>query len=208
MQNLIKVVYPVVAATVTFDVVYDNNGTMTARESDTAMTNEPVGSIIYKGSPTKLVAGDIVIIKVDGVPLDGQEYHINVALETTVADDNPDGSSTDVTFTMADGPTDVSLNGIYNNMIASVTDVSGGVVASRRIIGYTAATRKIEVDEAFKFPLAIGDQVKIWSDTYSQTAAASVIGDIATAVWSRQQSLSRDVGTTGRKQSDIRGGIY
>ena len=80
MTNLIKVVYTT-GKTITFSVYYDNAGTMTARETNTAMTEQPNGSGLYKGSPTVIVAGDIVIIKEGSVILGAKEYHINIALE-------------------------------------------------------------------------------------------------------------------------------
>jgi len=204
MTNLIKVIYAT-GKTIKYQVFYDNNGTIAARAAAVTMAEEPVGSGVYKGSPTLIVAGDIVVITEGSNIISGDEYHVNIALESAVADDNPDGSSIDTTFTLTDGS---GNNDEYNNMVISVIDVSGGVVASRRVIDYTGANKKVETDAAFEFPIAIGDKVRIWADTYSQTAGAAAITDIATAVWNRQQALHRDVGTTGRKQSSIKGGFY
>ena len=54
MINLIVADY-LTGKTLTFSVYYDNAGTITARETGTAMTEEPAGSGLYKGSPTLLV---------------------------------------------------------------------------------------------------------------------------------------------------------
>ncbi len=179
MTNLIRILFKTGVVNLTVNVIYDNAGTMTAREIDVPLTEEPANSSVYVGSPNVLISGDIVVVYEGGAFRGGREYEINVALETTIADDNPDGSSSDQTFILADGS---GSNDEYNSMIVSVTDITGNVVASRRIVDYTGANKKIEVDSPFEFPLAIGDKVRIWADTYSQTATVELIDDIVTAI--------------------------
>ncbi len=168
-----------------------------ARETDTSLTETPASSGLYLGTATLLVTGDNVVIK-DGSAVVGHgQQSIEVALETTILDANPDGSNTDVTFTLSAGSTD---DDEYNNMVIAVTDVSGGVVSARRAVDYVGASKKVSVDAAFEFPLADGDRVRLWASTYSQTADAAAISDIADAVWNETQSDHLAEGSTGAKQ--------
>lgn len=120
-----------------------------------------------------------------------------IALETTVANADPDGSDADGTFTLAKGSAN---DDEYNNMVIAVSDVSGGVTASRRITDYTGATKKITVDYPFEFPIADGDYVRIWADTYSTTAGAAAAGEIADAVWEESQTEHVTAGSMGASQ--------
>lgn len=128
---------------------------------------------------------------------------INIALETTISDPDPDGSSSDLTFVLTAG----SLNDDeYNNMVVAVIDASGNVTASRRVSGYvgngSAPNRKVTVDESFEFPLAVGDLVIIWADTYSQTAGAAAADQIAARVWQQVASSFNADGTMGELQNE------
>jgi hypothetical protein len=162
--------------TLTFSV-YTEAGS--ARETGTSLTETPASSGLYLGTATLLVPGDNVVIKEGSVIVGHGQFDIEIALETTIADDNPDGSSVDQTFTLAEGAT---YNDEYFNMVVSVTDVSSGVTSSQRAIAYVGSTKKITVDVPYEFALAIGDIVRIWADTYSQTADAAAVADIVDAV--------------------------
>jgi len=72
-ENLIRCVYKT-GQTVDFSVYYDNAGTMTAREEDSSMSEEPAGSGVYVGDPTILEKGDIVVIE-DGSTIIGSEEY-------------------------------------------------------------------------------------------------------------------------------------
>lgn len=176
--------------TLTFSV-YKKDGT--EREAGTSLTETPASSGLYLGTPTIIVGGDNVVIKEGSDVVGGGEYAIELALETTIADDNPDGSSVDQTFTLASGS---SSNNAYKYMAISLTDISGSVVQTKRVTGYVGNSRKVTVDEAFVFPIAIGDRVRIWADTYSQTADAATITDIVDAVYG---ALDEDYLTQGTK---------
>lgn len=77
MVNEIKVVYPT-GKTLDFSVYYDNGGTMTAREVDQALTEQPAGSGLYKGTPAAIEAGDIVIIEEGSDTVAAAEYRAGV----------------------------------------------------------------------------------------------------------------------------------
>jgi hypothetical protein len=125
------------------------------------------------------IMADEILNKVIDIDLVTNE----VALKTSIADDDPDGSSTDQTFTLVDGPnSSPSDDSMYNFMAISVTDISGKVRATRRVIAYVASLRKVTVDYPFEFPLAIGDMVQIWASTYSTTAGVAAADEIADAV--------------------------
>lgn len=179
--------------TLTFSV-YSEDGN-TTRETGTSIPETPAGSGNYVGAATLLVPGDDVVIYEGADVVGGGEFSVELALETTIADDNPDGSSTDQTFTLAAGSTN---NDEYKNMAISVTDVSGAVVSTKRVTDYVGgAIKKITVDEAFEFPLAIGDRVRIWADTYSQTAEAATVSDIVTGLLSADARSYKTPGTFG-----------
>lgn len=194
MANEVNFIY-ISGKTLTFSV-YKKDGT--ARETGTALTETPASSGLYLGSPTAIIGGDNVIIKEGTTVVGGGEFPPWIALETTVADADVDGSATDAIFTLTDGS---SSNDEYNYMVISLTDISGAVVASRRITDYIGATKKVTVDGAFQFPVADGDRVRIWADTYSQTANAAAITDIVDAVWNETQTDHVTEGTTGFKQN-------
>ena len=74
MANEILVSYPT-GHTLTANVIYDNSGTMTARESDISLTEQPASSGIYKGTPTAISAGDLIQIY-DGGTLVGSDQYL------------------------------------------------------------------------------------------------------------------------------------
>jgi len=109
--------------TFTFSVYYDNNGTMTARETDTAMTEEPASSGVYKGSPATILNGDIVKIEdSDGNVVASSEYRhsvekaakmlINKAVQTkstgAVVYYDDDGVTPLLTHTPTDSDTEIT----------------------------------------------------------------------------------------------------
>ncbi|MCK5605975.1 hypothetical protein KAR91_29020 [Candidatus Pacearchaeota archaeon] len=58
----------------TLNIYYNNAGTITARQEDIAMTEEPAGSGEYKGEATTVEAGDIIRIEDDGEFYGDGEY--------------------------------------------------------------------------------------------------------------------------------------
>lgn len=169
-----------------------------ARATDISLPESPANSGRYIAEAAVLIAGDDVIIKEGSDVVGGGEFPIELALETTVADADVDGSATDRVFTLTEGS---SNDGEYLYMVLALTDISGAVVASRRITAYIGLTKKVTVDGAFQFPVADGDRVRIWADTYSQTADAAAITDIVAGVWNASQATFLTEGTTGAKQS-------
>ncbi len=79
MANEIKVVY-VTGATLDFSVYFDNAGTLTAREVDQAMTEQPAGSGVYKGTPATIEQGDIIVIEEGSTIIGSAEYFPDVNL--------------------------------------------------------------------------------------------------------------------------------
>jgi len=77
MANEIKAAYTT-AKELDFSVYYDNAGTLTAREVDQTMTEQPVGSGLYKGTPATIEVGDIVIIEEGAVIVGSDEYQPEV----------------------------------------------------------------------------------------------------------------------------------
>ncbi len=154
------------------------------------------------------IGGSIIITHDSGTVLTAKidwQADPAVALCTTIADDNPDGSSTDSTFTLAAGSAN---DDEYNNMIITVKDISGGVISSRRITDYAQSTKKVTVDYPFEFAIAIGDIVTIWADTYSQTAGFAAVSEIADAVWDELQNDHLTQGTTGQRLQHSGRGRY
>jgi len=150
-------------------------------------------SVYVEGATIDAITGVGMLLGVFSI----ENRNNELALRTTIADDDPDGSSIDQTFTLAAGSTN---DDEYNNMVVSVKDISGGVIASRRVTDYDGSTKKITCDYPFEFPLAIGDVVKIYADTYSQTAGAAAVSEIADAVWDESEADHKTKGTMGFKQ--------
>ncbi len=121
-----------------------------------------------------VIAGDLCPILEGGVVIGGGVADEHIALETTIA-----SAASDSVFNLTAGPNSSPADDdMYNNMAVSVTDITGRVVATRRVTDYVASTRTITVDYAFEFNLAAGDIVRIWADTYSTTAGAAAAGEI------------------------------
>lgn len=123
MANEILIVYTT-GSTVTFSVYYDNSGTMTARETDTATTEEPADSGLYKGSPSIIENGDIVIAKEGSDIISSAEYQPEVdtvlvkgATPISTADIN---AQADAALTDYDGPTRTEATADKDEVLSSI----------------------------------------------------------------------------------------
>ena len=129
---------------------------------------------VYTVVNSLIIAGDFIPVLEGGIVIGGGVADEHIALETTIA-----SAASDSVFSLTAGPNSSPADdSMYNFMAVSVTDITGRVIATRRIIGYVASTRTITVDYAFEFNLAAGDIVRIWADTYSTTAGAAAAGEI------------------------------
>lgn len=107
-----------------------------------------------------------------------KDVESNIALSTTIAS----VTTADTVFKLTAGATD---NDAYNNMVISIEDVSSGEIRSRRVTDYIGGSNfEVTVDYDFQFAIAVGDIVKIYAGTYSQTADAATIDDIFNAIMS------------------------
>ena len=100
----------------------------------------------------------------------------------------------DFKFILVDSP---GFDDAFINMVMTITDISGAVKASQRVIAYTHSTKLIEVDDDYEFSVTAGDIVTVWADTYYQTASAAAIQDIADAVWDELIAGHLNAGSTG-----------
>jgi len=73
MANEIKVIY-LTGKSLTAKVYYDNNGVMTLRDNVGALTEEPAGSLLYKGTSRFIRPNDIVIVLEGTNLVGGSEY--------------------------------------------------------------------------------------------------------------------------------------
>jgi len=73
MANEIKVIY-LTGKSLTCKVYYDNSGVMTLRDNVGALTEEPVASLLYKGTSRFIQAGDIVVVLEGTTLIGGSEY--------------------------------------------------------------------------------------------------------------------------------------
>jgi len=172
-------------------------GAVTAAGVERTVAGTSLPEILATGYYTvddpALRAGDVVILSKDGDYFDSGEAEIHVALDTLVATI----PTPDTVITLDAGST---VDDAYNNMVISVYDVSTGHVASRRVIAYVGSTKQVTVDADFGFNIVADDVVRIWADTYSQTATTAVIEDIASAVWEEDRNSHKAVDTMGGLQ--------
>lgn len=125
----------------------------------------------------------------------------NLALQTTIAS----VTTADTVFVLTDGASD---DDAYNNMIISIKDVSSGDIRSRRVTDYVQSTKTITVDADFEFTVAAGDIVRIFASSYSQTADAAAVADIADAVWDESDTDHMTIGSKGLKMHHAQKGRY
>jgi hypothetical protein len=130
-----------------------------------------------------------------------------IALKTTVKANDPQGLGADEYFSLDAGSPSADE---YNNMVVSVTDVTGGVTASRRVVDYYdyGGDMVVRVDYPFEFNLAAGDIVRIWANAYSGELGAAASDEIAQAVWDEPLASHTDPSATGGKLGSIDSGIY
>jgi len=156
----------------------------------------------YSVIDNNIANGDIIVVKEGAIVVGYGTYSDNIAVETTI---HADGIVADTAFRLTVGSSD---DDAYNNMVVSVTDVSGRDTRARRVTNYVGSTKTVTVDSDFMFPLAENDVVRIWADTYSQTAGAAAIADIADAVWEETMQDHNSTGTTGLQLLMANGGRY
>jgi hypothetical protein len=174
--------------------------------------------MFYGDFPAAIIAGRYTVVVYQGDKTDPDDVigaqeiiwngiaeveDIELALETTVSQVD----TADSVFRLAAGSSD---NDAYNNMVVSITDVSNGDTRSRRITDYVGSTKQVTVDYDFEFALATSpaDVVRIWAGTYSQTAGAAAVSEIADAVWDEAEVAHMTIGSTGLKQHHSGKGRY
>ena len=135
MANEIKAVYET-GATLDFSVYYDDAGTLTEREVDQAMTEQPAGSGLYKGTPAVIEAGDIVVIEEGAVIIGSNEYYPEVNVKEVngtaqTANDNGLDINTLITQIGTAGAGLTDLGGMSTTMKGQVqTEANDALVAN------------------------------------------------------------------------------
>lgn len=146
------------------------SGSVTVRISLTSsqMSHKRI-VITFIDTATKQWEDQLVVIETFGGP--NAQHIADIALTALI----DTVETADRVFDIVDGsPNDDE----YNNMVVSIIDVSGGVMASRRVTDYDGTTKRVTVDYDFEFPLSPDDIVYIYSDTYSTTAGVAAAGEI------------------------------
>lgn len=167
------------------------------RIADVACPESFSGSGIYVGDYAAITPGDIIEGYHATVYLGSEEYNKQAALVTTIADPDPaGGTTTDAVFDMVDGSSDDSE---YINMIVSIDDMSGGVTATRRIVDYDGANKRVTLDFPAEFSLDVADRVTIWKNAYDSYSGPTAVEN-ASAVWNKLKSDHSDPGSMGLLQ--------
>lgn len=161
MANEIKAVYAT-GATLDFSVYYDNAGTLTAREENQSMDEEPAGSGVYHGTPAAISQGDIIVIEEGATIIGSAEYY-------------PDTNVVEVGGTSQTA----NDNGADINAILLDTGTNGVVIADDAI---TSA----KYDESTAFPVKSADTgatqiARVGADGDTLEDLSDEIAGIATA---------------------------
>ncbi len=209
MANELKFVYET-GATLLSALYYDNSGTMTLREANITMTEQPASSGIYKGSPSAIVEGDVVKVTESGITVGAAvvsklsnieeivletasmqytlDYLLRILLESSVMITTTIATlSSQTSFTLTAGSPD---DDAYNNCMIIIKHQS---VAKRKAIGlvsdYTGSSLTITlVKDPGIFTMSVGDELFIMSipadiiDTLKLIRADKVI-DITETPW-------------------------
>jgi hypothetical protein len=130
-----------------------------------------------------------------------------IALKTTVKANDPQGLGVDEYFSVLAGSANADE---YNNMVVSVTDITGSVTASRRVVDYYnyGGDMVIRVDFPFEFNLAAGDIVRIWANAYSGELGSAAVDEIVQGLCEEPLDSHNDIGTLAGKIGSIDAGIY
>ncbi len=129
----------------------------------------------------------------------------NIILQTTIAS----VTTADTVFTLTAsglGLDDSTSDDARNGSIVSIEDATGTEIQSFKITDYVGLTKKVTIDKECTFPLAAGDIVRIYTDSYAPIAAEATvlpadITAITAGVWDASQSNYDSVGTMGWKQN-------
>ncbi len=171
--------------------VYTPTGVL--RIADVACPESFSGSGVYVGDYAAITPGDAIVVFHATVYIGGEVYNKQAALVTTIADPDPaGGTTTDAVFDMVDGSADDE----YINMIVSIDDVSGGVTATRRILDYDGANKRVTLDFPAEFPLDVADRITIWKNAYDSNSGPTA-DQTASAVWDKLKTDHKLPGTMG-----------
>lgn len=164
------------------------------RIADVACPESFSGSGVYVGDYAAITPGDAIVAFHATVYIGGEIYNKQAALITTIADPDPaGGSTTDTVFDMIDGSAD---DNEYINMIVSIDDVSGGITATRRIVDYDGANKRVTLDFPAEFPLDVADRITIWKNAYDSYSGPTA-NQTASAVWDKLKADHKLPGTMG-----------
>ena len=198
-ENVIKVGFHISGLATVTAVILKPDGSVRDSQSAVALTDSGHVNSYRNAGAITIQTGDEVQAFNSGVFLGNGIFRPEtsaVSLNTTIAA----VTTPDTVFTLTDGSSD---DDAYNNMVISVTDISGNDTRSRRVTSYVGSSKTVTVDADFQFSIVGGDIVTIWADTYSQTAGAAAIQDIADAsaiaVWEEPDLDHIADGTKGQK---------
>ncbi len=167
------------------------------RIADVACPESFSGSGVYVGDYAAITPGDAIVAFHASVYIGGEVYNKQAALVTTIADPDPaGGSTTDTVFDMVDGSAD---DNEYINMVVSIDDVSGGITATRRIVDYDGANKRVTLDFPAEFPLDVADRITIWKNAYDSYSGPTADQN-ASAVWDKLKMDHKLPGTMGLVQ--------
>ena len=191
MAGEIVIIYTPSQSEITANV-YTSAGVL--RIADVACSESFSGSGVYVGDYAAITPGDIIVSFHATVYIGGEVYNKQAALVTTIVDPDPaGGSTTDTMFDMVDGSAD---DNEYINMVVSIDDMSGGVTATRRIVDYDGANKRVTLDFPAEFPLDVADQITIWKNAYDSHSGPTADQN-ASAVWDKLKADHKLPGTMG-----------
>ena len=167
------------------------------RIADVACSESFSGSGVYVGDYAAITPGDAIVAFHATVYIGGEIYNKQAALITTITDPDPaGGSTTDAVFDMVDGSAE---DDEYINMVVSIDDVSGGITATRRIVDYDGANKRVTLDFPAEFPLDVADRITIWKNAYDSYSGPTA-SQTASAVWDKLKTDHKLPGTMGLLQ--------
>ena len=167
------------------------------RIADVACPESFSGSGVYVGDYAAITPGDAIVAFHATVYIGAEEYNKQAALVTTISDPDPaGGSTTDTTFDLVDGSDD---DDEYINMVVSIDDVSGGITATRRIVDYSGADKRVTLDFPAEFPLDVADRITIWKNAYDSYSGPTADQNAA-AVWNKLKADHSLPGSMGLMQ--------